>query len=217
MSSKNIWTSLKHEKCSLLEKRTCFQKMHFKSSLFFFPHCQIVFNKKSNKREIIPSFKDVFNEEQESFFLCRIVPQVACRTPVWLLLISMTDTLPYVSDCKENIRAQNKCCIWTHTICDIMSQHHSFKGFMTPKVSLKTLKADYLEPIGSFKEPPKCCLSYVVSRFWNTATTSHTYQIQHCFHYVSIADLADLNETGEHCEFRLDIPDGNRGVYHPGR
>lgn len=88
---------------------------------------------------------------------------------------------------------------------------------MNPKVSLKTVKADYLESFGPFKEPHKCCLVYIVSRFWNTASRSHTYQIQHCFHYVSIADLADLNETGEHCEFRLDIPDRNRGVYHPGR
>ncbi len=55
------------------------------------------------------------------------------------------------------------------------------------------------------------------STFWNPATRSHTYQIQHRFHYISIADLADLNETGEDCEFRLDIPNRNRGVYHPGR
>lgn len=44
-----------------------------------------------------------------------------------------------------------------------------------------------------------------------------TYQIQHRFNNISVANLADLNQSGENSKFHLDIPDWKRWIDNPSR
>lgn len=40
------------------------------------------------------------------------------------------------------------------------------------------------------------------------------YQVQHSLHDVPVADLADLYESDQHCEFHPDVADRHRRVDH---
>lgn len=47
---------------------------------------------------------------------------------------------------------------------------------------------------------------------WVIAIKTFTYQIQHRFNYIPVANLSDLDQSNENSEFHLDIPDWNRWI-----
>lgn len=44
-----------------------------------------------------------------------------------------------------------------------------------------------------------------------------TYQIQHRFNNIPVANLSDLDQSDENGEFHFDIPDWNRWIDNPSR
>lgn len=44
-----------------------------------------------------------------------------------------------------------------------------------------------------------------------------TYQIQHRFHNIPVANLSNLDQSDENGEFHFDIPDWNRWIDNPSR
>lgn len=54
--------------------------------------------------------------------------------------------------------------------------------------------------------------------FWmSDSVKRQTYQIQHRFYNIPVADLSHLDQAGKNREFHFDIPDWNRWIHNPRR
>lgn len=54
--------------------------------------------------------------------------------------------------------------------------------------------------------------------FWmSNSVKRQTYQIQHRFYNIPVANLSHLDQAGKNREFHFDIPDWNRWIHNPRR
>lgn len=51
--------------------------------------------------------------------------------------------------------------------------------------------------------------------FWVAKRKRQTYQIQHRFYNIPVANLSHLDQAGKNCEFHFDIPNWNRWIHNP--